>query len=84
MVDKSADKATSGPFTESIPSTGTRKFKTPRTSQLRMDNISVLTGKDNYQSWSDQMSMIFTTVGLYDVVVDGAKPALEGAQADDD
>src|SRR5258705_13891746 len=30
------------------------------------------------------MSMIFTAVRLYDVIVDGAKPALEGAQADDD
>ncbi len=90
MVNKSADKATSGhvtsgpstsgPSTESIPPV--RKFKSPRISQLRMDNISVLTGKDNYQSWSDQMSMIFTAVGLYDVVVDGAKPAPEGANDD--
>src|SRR5258706_11546071 len=90
MVNKSADKATSdhvtsgpstsGPSTESI--LPVRKFKSPRISQLRMDNISVLIGKDNYQSWSDQMSMIFTAVGRYDVIVDGAKPALEGANDD--
>ena len=78
MVDKSANNTVcGGPSTESIPSI--RKFKSLQTSQLRMDNISVLTGKDNYQSWSDQMSMIFNAVGLHNVVFNGTKLALEGA-----
>ena len=42
-----------------------------------MDNILVLIGKDNYQSWSDQISMIFNAIGLHNVVVNSAK--LEGA-----
>ena len=72
MVDKLADK--SGPSTESILFTGICKLKSLWTSQLRMDKISILTGKDNYQSWSDQMSIIFNVLGLHDIVVNGAKP----------
>ena len=69
MVDKSTNKTVSGgPSTKSIPSI--RKFKPLRIFQLQMDNISVLIGKDNYQSWSDQMSMIFNAVRLHDVVVE--------------
>ena len=59
-----------------------RKFKLPRTSHLNIDKVTALTGKDNYQSWADQVTMIFKAVGLYDVVVNGAKP-INGDSNDD-
>ena len=36
--------------------------------------MTTLTGKDNYQTWADQITLIFKAVGLLEVVVNGAKP----------
>ena len=51
-----------------------RKFKNPWVSNLKIDKITTLTGKENYQSWADQLTMIFKAVGLFEVVMNGAKP----------
>ena len=50
-----------------------RKFKHPRVSNLKIDKITTLTGKENYQSWADQLTMNFIAVGLFEVVMNGAK-----------
>ena len=41
---------------------------------MKIDKITTLTGKENYQSWADQLTMIFKAVGLFKVVMNGAKP----------
>ena len=46
---------------------------TKAVSTTALPNLILLKGKQNYQSWSDQMILVFTAIGLYDVVIEGAK-----------
>ena len=50
-----------------------RKFKHPQVSNLKINKITTLTGKENYQSWADKLTIIFKAVGLFEVVMTGAK-----------
>src|SRR5258706_6943235 len=69
----------SGPSSSDGPSSslgltleGIPKFSKPVTTST-LSNLIILEGKENYQSWSDQMIMVFTATRLYDVVIEGAK-----------
>ena len=46
---------------------------TKAVSTIALPNLILFEGKQNYQSWSDQMIMVFTAIGLYGVVIKGAK-----------
>ena len=41
---------------------------------MKINKITTLTGKENYQSWADQLTIIFKAVGLFKVIMNGAKP----------
>ena len=45
-----------------------------RPAAVKLDNIDVLTGQDNYEDWSSQMSMVFDAMSVYDIVVNGEEP----------
>ena len=53
-------------------------FKKLVVANVSLSNLVTLKGKSNYQVWSDQMVMIFKTIGLYDVVVLGASCPADG------
>ncbi|CCX04219.1 Similar to hypothetical protein VITISV_009642 [Vitis vinifera]; acc. no. CAN75537 [Pyronema omphalodes CBS 100304] len=61
---------------------GSKKFnKDMEISTVKLDNIEVLTGHDNYEDWRDQMMIIFDAMQVSELVIDGATPAED---ADDD
>ena len=41
---------------------------------IKLDNIKPLTGSDNYEAWSSQLSLILFAIGAKDLVVSGVKP----------
>ena len=45
-----------------------------RPAAVKLGNIDLLTGQDNYEDWDSQMSMVFNAMSVYDIVVNGAQP----------
>lgn len=46
-----------------------------RPAEVTLSNIEQLEGQQNYEDWSSQMVMVFGTINILDIVVDGAEPA---------
>jgi len=41
---------------------------------IKLDNLKLLEGQNNYEDWASQMSMAFKPMGVYDIVVNGVHP----------
>jgi hypothetical protein len=48
-------------------------------SNVKLDNVEVLTSSDGYELWSQQMSVIFEAMGLYEIGVSGIDPSPLGS-----
>jgi hypothetical protein len=44
-------------------------------SNVKLDNVEVRKSSDGYELWSQQMSVIFEVMGLYEIVVLGIDPS---------
>jgi len=47
---------------------------------IKLDNLERLEGQTNYEDWASQMSMAFTPIGVYDIVINGVQPALNATE----
>jgi len=57
--------------------TNTQKFfirKDFKPAPVKLDNLELLEGQNNYEDWASQMSMAFKPIGLYDIIVNGVHP----------
>ena len=74
-------------FYPNLPS-GTGK-KSTRTTQffkpasVKLDNLEILTGHDNFDDWARQMKMVFVAMGSWDIVHNGATPATDADEEEE-
>ena len=61
---------TSSPFAQSQPQPQSQPLSS---TTIKLDNIKPLTGSDNYEAWSCQLSLILFAIGAKDLVVSGVK-----------
>jgi len=57
--------------------TNPRKFfvvKDFKPAPVKLDDLELLEGQNNYEDWASQMSMRFKPMGVYDIVVNGVHP----------
>lgn len=51
-------------------------------AEVKLGNIEILEGQQNYEDWSSQMVIVFNAMNVLDIVVDGAKPPSDASAAE--
>ncbi|KAI5299310.1 hypothetical protein KEM55_002322 [Ascosphaera atra] len=51
------------------------KIKEDKPVTIKVDNIKVLTGQENYNIWASTVKLVWKGMKVYEIVVDGAAPA---------
>ena len=62
-----------------------RSFTLPkdfRPASVKLDNIEPLTGQQNYDVWSSQMTMVFDATSVYEIVINGLQPSTKASPSD--
>ena len=72
------------PETSSFSSSTFQDLTTNRPLLVRLDNIGVLTGQENYNVWNASMQIVWGAMGVESIVVDGAEPADDATKAERD
>ena len=68
----------------SSSSTAWIPYKNTKAISVKLDNIDPLTGHENYEDWSLQLTLILNAMGTKEIVVDGRKPLSSASESDQD
>jgi hypothetical protein len=68
------------PTGQPLSSTFRSRVKEDKPVSIKLDNIKVLTGQDNYNIWAATMTLVWKGMKCYEIVVEGLDPAADAAQ----